>query len=293
MPPASREVGVAARLDSRLSRVGRRPADGTQVSRDRGGHGARLLNEHGAIEAFRGSVGRQARAGALFRQLATLRTDAPLFKDVNQPAWRLPHSRVRHVDRAPRRAGVCWSAAARPRCPRGPRPVSTDVDPDARHFPCRNRSTLSAQRVMCPNRIAVQMSADRAAGSTAAARTDRAGRRSGRNRDVEPSGCRPCPGAPRIRQRHGDEQPRQAEEAKQLHTEADDHRVGHGRRARAETWQRENTTPITAGQTSPSIARRALPARALGRPAPSSGPRPCGGVHQPHRRPIMNENSSV
>ncbi len=52
---------------------------------------ARLLNEHGPIEAFPPTVlGTNRDAALLFKKLATLRTDAPLFADVRELAWRGP-----------------------------------------------------------------------------------------------------------------------------------------------------------------------------------------------------------
>ena len=52
---------------------------------------ARLLNRHGAIEAFPASVLGERRAEALlFKALATLRSDAPLFADVDELQWRGP-----------------------------------------------------------------------------------------------------------------------------------------------------------------------------------------------------------
>ncbi|MRD46298.1 flap endonuclease [Caenimonas koreensis DSM 17982] len=52
---------------------------------------ARLLNEHGAIEDFPASVlGEQREAALLFKRLATLRTDAKLFGDVEQLRWMGP-----------------------------------------------------------------------------------------------------------------------------------------------------------------------------------------------------------
>jgi 5'-3' exonuclease len=52
---------------------------------------ARLLNEYGPIEVFPKTVleGRREKA-LLFKRLATLRTDAPLFSDANQLLWRGP-----------------------------------------------------------------------------------------------------------------------------------------------------------------------------------------------------------
>ncbi len=52
---------------------------------------ARLLNEHGPIEAFPDHVLGERRARALlFKTLATLRTDAPLFAAVDELEWRGP-----------------------------------------------------------------------------------------------------------------------------------------------------------------------------------------------------------
>jgi len=52
---------------------------------------ARLLNRHGAIEDFPDSVlGEDREQALLFKDLATLRTDAPLFGDVAELRWRGP-----------------------------------------------------------------------------------------------------------------------------------------------------------------------------------------------------------
>lgn len=52
---------------------------------------ARLLNRYGLIEAFPASVlGDQFDAAKLFKRLATLRTDAMLFSDVDELRWRGP-----------------------------------------------------------------------------------------------------------------------------------------------------------------------------------------------------------
>src|SRR5216117_1296132 len=52
---------------------------------------ARLLNQHGAIEDFPPSVlGEQRDLALLFKNLATLRTDAPLFRVVDELRWRGP-----------------------------------------------------------------------------------------------------------------------------------------------------------------------------------------------------------
>ncbi len=52
---------------------------------------ARLLNEHGPIESFPADILREQRDLALlFKNLATLRTDAPLFKTARSLRWRGP-----------------------------------------------------------------------------------------------------------------------------------------------------------------------------------------------------------
>ena len=52
---------------------------------------ASLLNRHGPIESFPDAVlGDQRERALLFKNLATLRTDAPLFADVDELAWRGP-----------------------------------------------------------------------------------------------------------------------------------------------------------------------------------------------------------
>jgi 5'-3' exonuclease len=52
---------------------------------------ARLLNEHGPIESFPKVVlGEDRERALLFKDLATLRTDAPLFADVDELRWRGP-----------------------------------------------------------------------------------------------------------------------------------------------------------------------------------------------------------
>jgi 5'-3' exonuclease len=54
---------------------------------------ARLLNRHGRLEEFPPDVLGEHRALALlFKDLATLRTDAPLFTDVDELRWRGPTS---------------------------------------------------------------------------------------------------------------------------------------------------------------------------------------------------------
>jgi 5'-3' exonuclease len=52
---------------------------------------AQLLNRYGAIERFPATVLHEQRELALlFKRLATLRTDAPLFRDVDELRWRGP-----------------------------------------------------------------------------------------------------------------------------------------------------------------------------------------------------------
>jgi 5'-3' exonuclease len=52
---------------------------------------ASLLNRHGPIESFPESVlGAQRERALLFKNLATLRTDAPLFADIDEIEWRGP-----------------------------------------------------------------------------------------------------------------------------------------------------------------------------------------------------------
>ena len=54
---------------------------------------ARLLNRYGAIEDFPPSLlGERRDAALVFKDLATLRTDAPLFRDVEELRWRGPAS---------------------------------------------------------------------------------------------------------------------------------------------------------------------------------------------------------
>ena len=52
---------------------------------------ARLLNRYGRIEDFPPAVlGERSKLALLFKDLATLRTDAPLFRDVEELRWRGP-----------------------------------------------------------------------------------------------------------------------------------------------------------------------------------------------------------
>jgi 5'-3' exonuclease len=52
---------------------------------------ARLLNRYGPIESFPGNLlGKQLETAKLFKRLATLKTDAKLFRDVEELRWRGP-----------------------------------------------------------------------------------------------------------------------------------------------------------------------------------------------------------
>ena len=52
---------------------------------------ARLINKYGALETFPPDIlGDRREMALLFKQLATLRTDAPLFADVDELRWRGP-----------------------------------------------------------------------------------------------------------------------------------------------------------------------------------------------------------
>jgi 5'-3' exonuclease len=52
---------------------------------------AQLLNRYGGIEGFPPAVlGERRKLALLFKDLATLRTDAPLFRDVDELRWRGP-----------------------------------------------------------------------------------------------------------------------------------------------------------------------------------------------------------
>jgi 5'-3' exonuclease len=52
---------------------------------------ARLLNQYGPIESFpKNALGTQRKQALLFKRLATLRIDAPLFNDVDQLRWQGP-----------------------------------------------------------------------------------------------------------------------------------------------------------------------------------------------------------
>ena len=52
---------------------------------------ARMLKQYGPIEEFpEGALGERRQQALLFKDLATLRTDAPLFQDVEELRWRGP-----------------------------------------------------------------------------------------------------------------------------------------------------------------------------------------------------------
>ncbi len=76
---------------------------------------ARLLNAHGPLENFPASVlGDRLPQALLFKRLATLRTDAPLFKDVDALRWRgAPPAFDAWINRlqAPRLRDRCTRAA--------------------------------------------------------------------------------------------------------------------------------------------------------------------------------------
>jgi 5'-3' exonuclease len=81
---------------------------------------ARLLGRYGPIEEFPDSaLGEQRERALLFKHLATLRTDAPLFTDVDELRWRGPTDRwPAWVDRIAdarlgERARKAWAAAER------------------------------------------------------------------------------------------------------------------------------------------------------------------------------------
>jgi 5'-3' exonuclease len=74
---------------------------------------ARLLNQYGPIEDFPQEVlGRQREQALLFKRLATLRTDAPLFSDVDQLRWRGPTSAFADLATKMREPGLLARANA-------------------------------------------------------------------------------------------------------------------------------------------------------------------------------------
>ena len=77
---------------------------------------ARLLNRHGAIEAFPPALlGEQQELALLFKRLATLRTDAKLFRSVDDAALARADRRVRRLDRARRGAAPAGAESGRGR----------------------------------------------------------------------------------------------------------------------------------------------------------------------------------
>jgi 5'-3' exonuclease len=79
---------------------------------------ARMLNKYGRIEDFPADVlGDQMRFALLFKDLATLRTDAPLFADVDALRWRGPMAsfakRAEELG-SPRLAARCEALMQRP-----------------------------------------------------------------------------------------------------------------------------------------------------------------------------------
>ena len=80
---------------------------------------ARLLNRHGPLERFPPEVlGEQQAAALLFKQLATLRTDAALFTDVAALRWRGPKEQFAPLvgqlgdERVLARCNKVWSAVS-------------------------------------------------------------------------------------------------------------------------------------------------------------------------------------
>ncbi|MCM3876570.1 MAG: flap endonuclease [Thermoanaerobaculia bacterium] len=85
---------------------------------------ARLLNRHGPIESFpESALGKSRKLALLFKNLATLRTDAPLFCDVDELRWRGPTKAFEAVatklgdERLVERAAKAPGAAAERRRP--------------------------------------------------------------------------------------------------------------------------------------------------------------------------------
>ena len=77
---------------------------------------ARLLNRHGAIEDFPPAVlGDTRDLALLFKKLATLRTDAPLFDDVEELRWLGPTPSVCRLCGEDGSGSGIWSGASRPR----------------------------------------------------------------------------------------------------------------------------------------------------------------------------------
>lgn len=89
-----RKFGVEPELIPDLLALVGDPQDGYPGIRGIGrSTAARLLNRYGPIEAFpAGVLGEERERALLFKDLATLRTDAPLFQDVDELRWRGPTS---------------------------------------------------------------------------------------------------------------------------------------------------------------------------------------------------------
>jgi 5'-3' exonuclease len=85
---------------------------------------ARLLNRYGALEDFPpGLLSEQRDRALLFKNLATLRTDAPLFRNVDELEWRGPTAAFAGwAERIgdPRLLSRCQNLAAAPRTSAGP-----------------------------------------------------------------------------------------------------------------------------------------------------------------------------
>ena len=87
-----KKFGVAPALIPDLLALVGDPQDGYPGIRGIGrATAARLLNQYGPIEAFpAGVLGEERERALLFKDLATLRADAPLFRDVDELRWRGP-----------------------------------------------------------------------------------------------------------------------------------------------------------------------------------------------------------
>jgi 5'-3' exonuclease len=87
-----RKFGVPPALIPDLLALVGDPQDGYPGIRGIGRATAgRLLNQYGPIEAFPASaLGAERERALLFKDLATLRTDAPLFRNVDELRWRGP-----------------------------------------------------------------------------------------------------------------------------------------------------------------------------------------------------------
>jgi 5'-3' exonuclease len=78
---------------------------------------ARLINRYGTIEEFPAEVlGERRELALLFKRLATLRTDAPLFARLEELEWRGPKQRFGQLSahlgaaRLPERAAKAWAS---------------------------------------------------------------------------------------------------------------------------------------------------------------------------------------